>query len=131
MGNISHASILVPYHGWRISHRTHHANHGHVENDESWYPVTKSMYDKLVRKGCLPAWRVHPGDVCWGACMHRLPRLRLPLVDDTYLPTWDLTCFPWRSPHPSRHRSPWPASAACLPRCTPTERPWSWTSGLR
>ncbi|GFR39618.1 hypothetical protein Agub_g81 [Astrephomene gubernaculifera] len=47
IGNITHASILVPYHGWRISHRTHHANHGHVENDESWYPVTKSMYDKL------------------------------------------------------------------------------------
>jgi hypothetical protein len=38
----------VPYHGWRISHRTHHGNHGHVENDESWHPVTKSMFDKLV-----------------------------------------------------------------------------------
>ncbi|KAF3499397.1 hypothetical protein F2Q69_00041621 [Brassica cretica] len=24
------ASILVPYHGWRISHRTHHQNHGHM-----------------------------------------------------------------------------------------------------
>lgn len=23
----------------RISHRTHHQNHGHVENDESWVPV--------------------------------------------------------------------------------------------
>ena len=49
MGNITHASILVPYHGWRISHRTHHANHGHVENDESWYPVTESVYKDLVR----------------------------------------------------------------------------------
>ncbi len=48
VGNITHSSILVPYHGWRISHRTHHANHGHVENDESWYPVTKSRYGKLV-----------------------------------------------------------------------------------
>ncbi|GAB4821985.1 hypothetical protein N2152v2_009031 [Parachlorella kessleri] len=47
VGNITHASILVPYHGWRISHRKHHANHGHVENDESWYPVTKSVYDGL------------------------------------------------------------------------------------
>ncbi len=36
VGNITHSSILVPYHGWRISHRTHHGNHGHVENDESW-----------------------------------------------------------------------------------------------
>ena len=40
VGNIVHSSIMVPYHGWRISHRTHHANHGHVENDESWHPTT-------------------------------------------------------------------------------------------
>jgi len=49
VGNIVHSSILVPYHGWRISHRTHHSNHGHVENDESWHPVTKSIYDTMVR----------------------------------------------------------------------------------
>lgn len=48
VGNITHASILVPYHGWRISHRTHHANHGHVENDESWHPVSKKQYDEMV-----------------------------------------------------------------------------------
>ncbi|KAJ8448322.1 hypothetical protein Cgig2_021950 [Carnegiea gigantea] len=39
VGHIVHTSILVPYHGWRISHRIHHANHAHVENDESWRPV--------------------------------------------------------------------------------------------
>lgn len=49
VGNIVHSSILVPYHGWRVSHRTHHSNHGHVENDESWHPVTKALYDKMVR----------------------------------------------------------------------------------
>lgn len=49
VGNIVHSSILVPYHGWRVSHRTHHANHGHVENDESWHPVTKKLYDSMVR----------------------------------------------------------------------------------
>lgn len=49
VGNITHSSILVPYHGWRISHRTHHANHGHVENDESWYPTTESRFKSLVR----------------------------------------------------------------------------------
>lgn len=48
VGNITHSSILVPYHGWRISHRTHHSNHGHVENDESWHPVSKSLHDKMV-----------------------------------------------------------------------------------
>ncbi|KAG2496135.1 hypothetical protein HYH03_005738 [Edaphochlamys debaryana] len=47
VGHLCHSSILVPYHGWRISHRTHHANHGHVENDESWHPVTKTLYDKM------------------------------------------------------------------------------------
>ncbi|CAG9466555.1 unnamed protein product [Pedinophyceae sp. YPF-701] len=47
IGRITHTSILVPYNGWRISHRTHHANHGHIENDESWVPMTKSIYDKL------------------------------------------------------------------------------------
>ena len=53
VGNIAHASILVPYHGWRVSHRTHHANHGHVENDESWYPVAKHLYDEMVRENVL------------------------------------------------------------------------------
>jgi omega-3 fatty acid desaturase (delta-15 desaturase) len=49
VGNIAHASILVPYHGWRVSHRKHHGNHGHVENDESWHPTTKSQMDSMVR----------------------------------------------------------------------------------
>ncbi|RZK29615.1 MAG: hypothetical protein EOO61_20425 [Hymenobacter sp.] len=48
VGNITHSSILVPYHGWRISHRTHHQHHGHVENDESWHPVAKHLYEKMV-----------------------------------------------------------------------------------
>lgn len=47
VGNITHASILVPYHGWRISHRTHHSNHGHVDNDESWHPIPKYLYEKM------------------------------------------------------------------------------------
>ena len=42
IGHLTHSSILVPYNPWRISHRTHHANHGHVENDESWTPITQS-----------------------------------------------------------------------------------------
>ncbi|KAK3018039.1 hypothetical protein RJ639_004529 [Escallonia herrerae] len=47
VGHILHSSILVPYHGWRISHRTHHQNHGHVENDESWHPLTETYYKNL------------------------------------------------------------------------------------
>lgn len=48
VGNIVHSFILVPYHGWRISHRTHHGNHGHVENDHSWHPLTEQQYKQLV-----------------------------------------------------------------------------------
>ncbi|TYH51930.1 hypothetical protein ES332_D10G315500v1 [Gossypium tomentosum] len=46
-GHLLHSSILVPYHGWRISHRTHHQNHGHVENDESWHPLSEKIYKSL------------------------------------------------------------------------------------
>ncbi|CAM9496096.1 unnamed protein product [Phaeothamnion confervicola] len=46
IGHLCHASILVPYHGWRISHRTHHANHGNIETDESWVPMTKSAVEE-------------------------------------------------------------------------------------
>jgi omega-3 fatty acid desaturase (delta-15 desaturase) len=47
VGHISHSLILVPYHGWRISHRTHHKNTGNIENDESWYPITEATYDRM------------------------------------------------------------------------------------
>ncbi|XP_009622725.1 omega-3 fatty acid desaturase, endoplasmic reticulum-like isoform X3 [Nicotiana tomentosiformis] len=47
VGHILHSSILVPYHGWRISHRTHHQNHGNVEADESWVPMPEKLYKEL------------------------------------------------------------------------------------
>ncbi|KAK9913743.1 hypothetical protein M0R45_037552 [Rubus argutus] len=47
VGHLLHSSILVPYHGWRISHRTHHQNHGHVENDESWHPLNEKTFKSL------------------------------------------------------------------------------------
>ncbi|KMZ70785.1 omega-3 fatty acid desaturase [Zostera marina] len=47
VGHVLHSFILVPYNGWRISHRTHHQNHGHVENDESWHPTPESLYRTL------------------------------------------------------------------------------------
>ncbi|KAJ9172502.1 hypothetical protein P3X46_015732 [Hevea brasiliensis] len=46
-GHLLHSSILVPYHGWRISHRTHHQNHGNVEKDESWVPLPENIYRNL------------------------------------------------------------------------------------
>ncbi|KAH1265080.1 Omega-3 fatty acid desaturase, endoplasmic reticulum [Glycine max] len=47
VGHILHSSILVPYHGWRISHKTQHQSHGHVEKDESWVPLTEKFYKNL------------------------------------------------------------------------------------
>jgi acyl-lipid omega-3 desaturase len=47
VGHITHSFILVPFHGWRISHRTHHANTGNAETDESWYPVSESYYSQM------------------------------------------------------------------------------------
>ncbi len=47
VGHLCHSPILVPYHGWRISHRTHHANTGHVENDESWHPISETQYRQM------------------------------------------------------------------------------------
>jgi len=45
VGLLTHSSILVPFAGWQISHRTHHQNHGNVDTDESWYPLSKTQYD--------------------------------------------------------------------------------------
>ena len=47
VGHLSHTPILVPYHGWRISHRTHHANTGNIDTDESWYPMSEQTYDEM------------------------------------------------------------------------------------
>ncbi len=48
VGHITHTFILVPYHGWRISHRTHHSNTGNIETDESWYPIVESHYRQMT-----------------------------------------------------------------------------------
>ncbi len=48
IGHLSHTPILVPYHGWRISHRTHHQNTGNIDTDESWYPVSESQYNQMA-----------------------------------------------------------------------------------
>jgi omega-3 fatty acid desaturase (delta-15 desaturase) len=47
IGHLAHTPILVPYHGWRISHRTHHNNTGNVNTDESWYPVSETQYQQM------------------------------------------------------------------------------------
>ncbi len=45
IGHLCHSPILVPFHGWRISHRTHHGNTGNIDTDESWYPKSETSYN--------------------------------------------------------------------------------------
>jgi omega-3 fatty acid desaturase (delta-15 desaturase) len=47
IGHLTHTPILVPFHSWRISHRTHHKNTGSIDTDESWYPICESDYHDL------------------------------------------------------------------------------------
>ncbi|RZR74664.1 hypothetical protein BHM03_00041068 [Ensete ventricosum] len=41
-------ALFVLGHDWRISHRTHHQNHGNVDKDESWHPVSPDYSDALL-----------------------------------------------------------------------------------
>lgn len=54
VGNIVHASILVPYHGWRISHRTHHANHGAHHPTPTWLMLVQITTSCNGTKSCSP-----------------------------------------------------------------------------
>eukprot|EP00879_Flechtneria_rotunda_P020123 GHRR01021163.1.p1 GENE.GHRR01021163.1~~GHRR01021163.1.p1 ORF type:complete len:384 (+),score=68.40 GHRR01021163.1:70-1221(+) len=73
VGHALHSFILVPYHGWRLSHKKHHGNHGHVDNDESWHPITKSQYEELHWMGrlgrCTYPWSLlsYPFYLIWGS----------------------------------------------------------------
>lgn len=49
-GHIAHTPLLVPFHGWRISHRKHHENHNHVENDHSWKPIAQTSYLQFLHQ---------------------------------------------------------------------------------
>eukprot|EP00878_Enallax_costatus_P000968 GHUV01001100.1.p1 GENE.GHUV01001100.1~~GHUV01001100.1.p1 ORF type:complete len:437 (+),score=65.97 GHUV01001100.1:166-1311(+) len=73
MGHLLHSFILVPYHGWRLSHKKHHGNHGHIDNDESWHPLTESQYTDLTWQGRLGRstfpWSLlsYPFYLIWGS----------------------------------------------------------------
>jgi omega-3 fatty acid desaturase (delta-15 desaturase) len=45
LGHLNHAPLCVPFHGWRISHRSHHQYHNDVDNDHSWRPLNKTGYE--------------------------------------------------------------------------------------
>ena len=62
IGHICHTPLLVPYHGWRISHRTHHTVHGDADREETWYPMTENefrtmpAYVRVLRFTPLMLW---------------------------------------------------------------------------
>jgi omega-3 fatty acid desaturase (delta-15 desaturase) len=46
-GQIAHTSILVPFHGWRISHRDHHMKHNNIQQDKTFPPFDKEDYHSM------------------------------------------------------------------------------------
>lgn len=46
-GHLTHTFILVPFHGWRISHRKHHQYHNHIDMDHTWKPFGRSDYKDM------------------------------------------------------------------------------------
>ncbi|KAL3753606.1 hypothetical protein ACJRO7_000936 [Eucalyptus globulus] len=57
VGHLLHSSILVPYNGWRISHKTYHHNHGHIQKDESWHPIRPCLLSERMHKSFGPIAR--------------------------------------------------------------------------
>jgi len=44
---------ITPHHNNPTTKQNNTPNNGHVENDESWYPTTKSVYDRMDATGRL------------------------------------------------------------------------------
>lgn len=40
VGHLTHTLVLVPYHGWRLSHARHHRHVADADRDEGWHPLT-------------------------------------------------------------------------------------------
>eukprot|EP01122_Echinamoeba_exundans_P012632 TRINITY_DN532_c0_g1_i1.p1 TRINITY_DN532_c0_g1~~TRINITY_DN532_c0_g1_i1.p1 ORF type:complete len:376 (-),score=37.52 TRINITY_DN532_c0_g1_i1:22-1149(-) len=79
VGLICHSFLLVPYHAWRLSHHSHHANTGNFDKDEVHIPNTrKEMKGKLpftkmqaltrYLKSVLLGW---PAYLLWNASSNR------------------------------------------------------------
>jgi predicted RNA-binding protein with PUA-like domain len=70
----------------RISHRTHHQNHGHVENDESWHPVRNLSTRNTIRSiSSLCSSTVTASVVCIGGSVGTLQLLCDLFVSDDVL----------------------------------------------
>eukprot|EP01134_Creolimax_fragrantissima_P001551 CFRG1551T1 len=50
-GHIAHTPLLVPFHGWRQSHRIHHKYHNDLNRDKTWTPIKESTAQRWVDNG--------------------------------------------------------------------------------
>lgn len=50
IGLICHSAILVPYHGWRITHGNHHKHTNHLTKDNVFVPRKESKVIELVEE---------------------------------------------------------------------------------
>ena len=41
VGHLVHTPLLVPYHAWRLSHRSHHRHTQDADRDEAWPPLSR------------------------------------------------------------------------------------------
>jgi len=57
IGHVSHTAILVPFHSWRISHKSHHSNTSNVEKDESFVAAPETYYKNMPL--FTKIWRFH------------------------------------------------------------------------
>lgn len=57
IGLIAHSFLLVPFHGFRLSHKIHHTFHSHPEKDESWRPLSIDDDDHVFLNGAKTAFR--------------------------------------------------------------------------
>lgn len=50
VGEFTHGLLLTPFHSWRITHATHHANTGHMTKDTAFAPDDVSVAKGIRRK---------------------------------------------------------------------------------
>lgn len=43
VGLLTHSMIMTPYTPWQLTHQKHHKNTGHIDNDEIFKPIRKSV----------------------------------------------------------------------------------------
>jgi len=50
VGHVSHAPLLVPFYGWKLSHYYHHLYSNDIDRDTVWYPLSETLYENCTSK---------------------------------------------------------------------------------